>query len=71
MAMIPDLNSARSVDNLLEPEEVAETVVKAINDEKFLILPQPHVQTYMTRKVSDYDRWLSGMRRLKQRLQQP
>lgn len=69
-AMIPDLNSARSVDNLLEPEEVAETVVKSINEEIFLILPHPDVQTYMNRKVSDYDRWLSGMRRLKQRLQQ-
>ena len=52
-----------SVDGMLEPEEVAETVVQAIEREEFLILPHPQVLTYMRRKTSDYERWLRGMRR--------
>jgi NAD(P)-dependent dehydrogenase (short-subunit alcohol dehydrogenase family) len=53
-----------ALDGMLEPEQVADTVVKALAEERFLILPHPEVQTYMERKVSDYDRWLQGMRRL-------
>ena len=52
----------------LEPEEVAEAVVKGIGAEQFLILPHPEVAEYFRRKAGDYDRWLSGMRRLRQNL---
>lgn len=48
----------------LEPEEVAEAVVKGIDEERFLILPHPEVAEYFRRKATDYDRWLRGMRRL-------
>jgi len=34
--------------------------------ESFLILPHEKVRLYMQRKISDYDRWLSGMRRFRQ-----
>jgi short-subunit dehydrogenase len=57
-----------AVDGMIEPEEVADTVIEAIAEEKFLILPHPKVRTYMERKVSDYDRWLKGMRRLQKRI---
>lgn len=48
---------------VLEPSEVADIVVAALADEKFLILPHPEVLTYWQRKSGDYDRWLGGMRR--------
>jgi NAD(P)-dependent dehydrogenase (short-subunit alcohol dehydrogenase family) len=48
----------------LSPEEVAEIVVKGIEEEHFLILPHPEVAEYFRRKANDYDRWLRGMRRL-------
>jgi NAD(P)-dependent dehydrogenase (short-subunit alcohol dehydrogenase family) len=47
-----------------EPEEVANQVVTAIDDESFLILTDPIAQTWMDRKADDLPRWLSGMRRL-------
>jgi short-subunit dehydrogenase len=50
--------------NALEPEDVAEAVVKGIDDERFLILPHLEVAEYVRRKATDYDRWLRGMRRL-------
>jgi NAD(P)-dependent dehydrogenase (short-subunit alcohol dehydrogenase family) len=48
----------------LSPEEVADIVVKGIEEERFLILPHPEVKEYFQRKANDYDRWLRGMRRL-------
>jgi len=54
----------RSAGAMLEPEEVADVVVEAIDGERFLILPHPEVLTFFQRKAMDYDRWLAGMRRL-------
>jgi NAD(P)-dependent dehydrogenase (short-subunit alcohol dehydrogenase family) len=51
----------------LEPEQVADDVVAAMADERFLILPHPEVAEYLRRKATDPDRWLAGMRRLQAR----
>ena len=59
------------VDGMIEPEEVAECVVQGLAEERFLILPHPSVEEYMRRKVSDYDRWLRGMRRLQEQFGPP
>ena len=52
------------VGKLLEPDQVAACVMKGLEDEIFLILPHPEVQSFVERKVSNVDRWLAGMRRL-------
>src|SRR5579884_3971796 len=52
------------LDSAIEPEDVAEHVVKAIAEERFLILPHPEVAQFIQRKASDYERWLRSMRRL-------
>ena len=57
-------NVVKAAGNVLEPEEVAEEVVAAIRDERFLVLPHPEVLTFFQHKGTDYDRWLRGMRRL-------
>ena len=51
-------------DELLEPADVAETVLEAIREERFLILPHPRVSDYMARRGADDDRWIAGMRRM-------
>jgi NAD(P)-dependent dehydrogenase (short-subunit alcohol dehydrogenase family) len=56
-----------AVDGLMEPEQVADSVVEGLAEERFLILPHAEVQAYMQRKVTDYDRWLAGMQRFKKR----
>lgn len=50
--------------NIIEPEQVADAVVEAIRQNKFLVLPHPEVHDYEKMKVEDRDRWLAGMRRL-------
>ena len=52
----------------IEPEEVAESVVEGLRQESFLILPHPEALTYFQRKAGNYDRWLSGMRKLQARV---
>jgi NAD(P)-dependent dehydrogenase (short-subunit alcohol dehydrogenase family) len=49
---------------VLEPEDVADEVVRAIAEERFLILPHPEVGEFLRRKGDDPERWLAGMRRL-------
>lgn len=57
-----------SMDGILEPETVADDCFRAIIEERFLVLPHPEVATYFKRKADDYDRWLGGMRRFRDRL---
>jgi NAD(P)-dependent dehydrogenase (short-subunit alcohol dehydrogenase family) len=59
------------VDGMLEPDDVAECVVRGLDEERFLILPHPQVLEYVRRKADDYDRWLAGMRRLQARFEAP
>lgn len=56
-------------DGALEPEQVAESVIQGLADERFLILPHPEVAEFFKRKATDYDRWIRGMRKLQARVQ--
>ncbi|MDE4139380.1 MULTISPECIES: SDR family oxidoreductase [Rhodobacterales] len=60
-------NSVASVDGLLEPEDVATACAEAIEAGKFLVLPHPKVESYMRAKTADYDRWITGMQKLRDR----
>jgi NAD(P)-dependent dehydrogenase (short-subunit alcohol dehydrogenase family) len=51
-------------EGLLEPDEVAEVVVEAMREERFLILPHGKVADYMALKAAQPDRWIRGMRGL-------
>ncbi|OUR76373.1 short-chain dehydrogenase [Alphaproteobacteria bacterium 46_93_T64] len=61
------LDQVASVDGTLEPEELADCVIETMDKEEFLILPHPQVLDYMQLKSSNYDRWLGGMRKLRDR----
>ena len=52
------------VDGMMEPDVVAQEVLKCIEQEKFLVLPHTEVAEYVSRKGNDRDRWISGMQRL-------
>lgn len=61
---------AHLMQNVKEPEEVAEAVARAIEAEEFLILPHPETREYLRRKGADEERWLAGMKRLRARTYQ-
>ncbi len=50
---------------IISPQQLADGVIKGLEEERFLILPHPEVEKYRQRKVADYDRWITGMRRLR------
>ena len=52
-------------DNMVTPEQVAQDVVQAMREERFLVLPHPEVLDYLRNKTADVDRWLGGMRKLR------
>ena len=56
-----------SVDGMMEPEQLCDTVIECLDRETFLVLPHPEVLTYIQRKTGDYDRWIAGMRKLQAR----
>jgi NAD(P)-dependent dehydrogenase (short-subunit alcohol dehydrogenase family) len=66
----PGQASAQQQHSFLTPgavsaEAVADCVIEAMREERFLVLPHAEVLTYLQRKAADYDRWLRGMRRLR------
>lgn len=56
-----------SVDGMMEPEQLCDTVIECLRKETFLVLPHAEVLTYIQRKTGDYDRWIAGMRKLQER----
>ncbi|XOV84634.1 MAG: SDR family NAD(P)-dependent oxidoreductase [bacterium] len=63
-AMTANGPGVAGVDGMIEPEAAVDAVVETLREERFLVLPHPEVAQYMQRKTADYDRWLTGMRRL-------
>jgi NAD(P)-dependent dehydrogenase (short-subunit alcohol dehydrogenase family) len=60
----PAALAVAAAGKVLEPEEVADSVIDGLDAERFLILPHPEVSTFQQRKASDPDRWLAGVRKL-------
>ncbi|CUR57863.1 Short-chain dehydrogenase/reductase SDR [metagenome] len=57
-----------SRDTALTPEQVADAFIASLADDRFLVLPHPEVADYYRARATDTDRWLGGMRRLQQKL---
>jgi NAD(P)-dependent dehydrogenase (short-subunit alcohol dehydrogenase family) len=57
------------LEGSVSAEQVADDVIRAMRDERFLVLPHPEVLDYLRGKAADVDRWLGGMRKLRARAQ--
>jgi NAD(P)-dependent dehydrogenase (short-subunit alcohol dehydrogenase family) len=60
--------SAARVDGVMQPPEVARLVIEAMAEERFMILSHGQVHEYGLRKASNRDRWIAGMRRLRDKV---
>jgi NAD(P)-dependent dehydrogenase (short-subunit alcohol dehydrogenase family) len=55
--------AVRNASAVLEPEDVADAVVRGLADERFLILPHAEVADHLAFKAADRDRWIAALRR--------
>ncbi|MFD9464796.1 SDR family oxidoreductase [Streptomyces sp. NPDC060027] len=51
----------------IEPEAVADALMKGIEEDRFLILPHPEVAGYYQARAADPDRWMANMNHLQQK----
>ncbi|PXY23327.1 dehydrogenase [Prauserella coralliicola] len=54
----------------IHADQVADTVVEAFADDRFLILPHPEAGDYYRARATDTDRWLAGMNRLQRTIEE-
>ncbi|MBK8768192.1 MAG: SDR family NAD(P)-dependent oxidoreductase [Burkholderiaceae bacterium] len=66
-AMAPRSLGDGQTDGIIEADALARVVVEAIRAERFYVLPHPEVEEYVRRKGDNIERWLRGMRRLRQK----
>ncbi|GAB1258735.1 SDR family oxidoreductase [Aurantivibrio plasticivorans] len=59
------------LDGMLKPDAVAQTVIEALEAERFMVLPHPEVEKYFQNKANDYQRWIGGMQKLQERFGLP
>src|ERR1700757_2157783 len=68
----PDARLAASAvitaGEVLDPERVAALTLDAMRENRFLVLPHPEVLDMYRQKGADYDGWIAGMRRYRERL---
>ena len=52
----------------IEPEDVADTVMAALEDGRFLILPHPEAAGYYAHRAANPEQWLASMRKMQAQL---
>jgi len=57
-----------TLPGVLSVEQAASAIADGIDERRFLILTHPEVLGYFQKKAADYERWLAGMRRVKEGL---
>lgn len=61
-------NNAFLIPDSITVEQCVETVVKTLDEEKFLILPHAEVGEYIVSKAENYDRWLHQLRKMRKKI---
>lgn len=56
-------DAVSSGGTMMDPAQVADQVVDALEQEQFLILTHPETQTFAERKAANVDRWITGMQK--------
>jgi NAD(P)-dependent dehydrogenase (short-subunit alcohol dehydrogenase family) len=56
--------------SLIEAPQVADLVADKLATDEFLILPHPEVAQYYANRATETDRWLRGMNKLQQKVEQ-
>ncbi|WP_216216531.1 SDR family oxidoreductase [Amycolatopsis aidingensis] len=56
-------------ESAIAPEQVADSVLEAWPDGRFLVLPHPEVADYYAARATQNERWLGGMNKLQRKIE--
>ncbi|MEO1039830.1 MAG: SDR family oxidoreductase [Pseudomonadota bacterium] len=59
---------AQGLSGYIEADEVAETLIKAMEENRFLVTTHENTAQYVAMKGAERDRWVGGMRKLRRML---
>ena len=63
------MRAVTTAGEALEPADVADVLLDAVEAGRFLALPHPEVGEMLARKAADHDRWIAGMQRFRTSLE--
>lgn len=61
---LSDADAAQK-DTLLTADDVAEVILRGVEEDRFLVLSHPEVQKYVEHRAKDHQRWIAGMQMLR------
>lgn len=62
---LDEATAAGTLPGVLTVDQAATAIADGVEAGRFLVLTHPEVLGYFQRKAADYDRWLAGMRRVR------
>ncbi len=68
LTSLDESTPAGAVEGVLTVEQAAQAIVDGIEQDRYLILPHPEVAGYLQRQATDRERWIGGMRRIRETL---
>ena len=70
MTGLDEATPAGSVEGVLSVEQAAQAIADGIENDRYLILPHPEVAGFVQRQATDRERWIGGMRRIREALRE-
>ncbi|MGB2042352.1 MAG: hypothetical protein ACPHUH_09575, partial [Porticoccaceae bacterium] len=67
-AMTEGGRGVTGADAMMTADEAADSVLAGMTEGRFMIQPHAELADYVQRKGADYERWILGMRRMRQGL---
>ncbi len=64
-----ELEALLSHDQAIDPQDVADVVAQALEDDRFYVLPHPEVARYAALRGSEPEKWMAGMNKLQRKLE--
>lgn len=63
-----EVGASNNEIGVISAEQVAQTILDGINEERFMIHTHPDVQGYVENRANNHDYWIAGMQRMRDKI---